>query len=50
MTEKTILNDGTYTPEEAVIKWANEEEPVSRNPYAREEHARYYSYYIRKLE
>jgi hypothetical protein len=41
------LNEGTYTPEEAIVRWANEEDYISLNPYAREEHARSYSFYAR---
>ncbi|KAA6368190.1 MAG: hypothetical protein EZS28_036284, partial [Streblomastix strix] len=43
------LNENSYTPEEAIVKWANQYEPISRNPYAREEFARSYSYFIRPL-
>ncbi|KAA6364607.1 MAG: hypothetical protein EZS28_039866, partial [Streblomastix strix] len=43
------LNDDTYTPEQAIVQWADENEPISLNPYTREEFARQQSYYIRPL-
>ncbi|KAA6374014.1 MAG: hypothetical protein EZS28_030458, partial [Streblomastix strix] len=47
--ETSELNEGTYTPEEAIVNWAKDNQGSYRNPYAREEFARSYSFYVRSI-
>ncbi|KAA6384066.1 MAG: hypothetical protein EZS28_020405 [Streblomastix strix] len=43
------LNEGSYTPEEAIVNWANQYEGYYSNPYAKEEYARTSSFYVRPI-